>query len=137
MPQGWRPLSLRSRAPHRCDRPHNCGPAPNGAHAGPPARRAAPRAPSHAAASRPGGPCPAPARGRARPPTHAPPAAPLLGQVEALQAVLALPPGDAAPSKIVDRFGRYPSLIERSVEGLEADMQALADLLAVELQVRG
>jgi hypothetical protein len=51
--------------------------------------------------------------------------------------VLALPPGDAAPSKIVDRFGRYPSLIERSVEGLEADMQALADLLAVELQVRG
>lgn len=56
-------------------------------------------------------------------------------QVEALQAVLALPPGEATPAKIVDRFGRYPSLIERSVEGLEADMQALADLLGVELQV--
>jgi hypothetical protein len=61
---------------------------------------------------------------------------PRLAQVVALQAVLALPPGEATPAKIVDRFGRYPSLIERSVEGLEADMAALAGLLGVDLQAR-
>lgn len=49
--------------------------------------------------------------------------------------MLNLPPGEAAPARIVERFGRYPSLIARSVEGLEADMAALAELLGVDVQV--
>eukprot|EP00879_Flechtneria_rotunda_P010095 GHRR01010553.1.p1 GENE.GHRR01010553.1~~GHRR01010553.1.p1 ORF type:complete len:552 (+),score=265.30 GHRR01010553.1:262-1917(+) len=58
----------------------------------------------------------------------------LVLQVAALQAVMELPEEEASAQLIIERFSRYPAILARSVEALEAQLSSLAELLGSDLQ---
>lgn len=58
-------------------------------------------------------------------------------KVQALQAVMDLPAEEASAQLIIERFSRYPEILERSVDALEAQLSGLAELLGSDLQRAG
>ncbi|WIA11405.1 hypothetical protein OEZ85_011523 [Tetradesmus obliquus] len=55
-------------------------------------------------------------------------------KVAALQAVMALPEDKASVELIIERFSRYPAILARSVDALEAQLSGLAGLLGCDIQ---
>lgn len=58
----------------------------------------------------------------------------IASKVVSLQSVMALPDEEASAQLIIERFSRYPAILARSVEALEAQLSGLAGLLGCDLQ---